>query len=334
MLRDAVDQGTLSLETPEALPAGLSGLYGRWFRHRFPRAEDYEPFLPLLSVLVAAEHAVPEPHLEAMFGWDVRRGARMLEGLGSLFERRPEGVAPFHKSLRDWLSDSAAAGARFVVDARAGSDQLFDYLWGVFERWAQHGNGPLDVLCLAELPPRTYGRLPDDIGRRIPRDLAERLLPALIRVAEDLTGVHAWRPAISWWQAVAQLAEILGRAGAETLAYALDEFGSILVTLGDRNFALIAYRDALAIRDQLVRGEEHNAKWQRGVSTSHLRIGDVELVQGQLAAALASFEAALAIAARLASEDEHNVWQQRDVALAENCGGRALPGRSESARNT
>ena len=97
-LREAVDCETLSLRAPEGLPQGLVGLYERWFRHRFPSLETYERYLPLLSVIVAAEHPVPEAWLTRLFGWSKREAAAMLEGLGSLFERRSDGVAPFHKS--------------------------------------------------------------------------------------------------------------------------------------------------------------------------------------------------------------------------------------------
>jgi hypothetical protein len=184
MLREAVAEGTLGLDQPEALPQGLAGLYQRWFWHRFPSAEDYGRYVPLLSVLVAAAHPVPEAVLAEMFGWSKRERANMLEGLGSLFERRPEGMAPFHKSLRDWLTDADAAGAAFVVDEEAGAKHLFDYLWSAFEKWAREPDGPLDAFCLAELPVQTARWTAAEIGKRIPIELFRIIKPALIRVAE------------------------------------------------------------------------------------------------------------------------------------------------------
>ncbi len=128
-----MEAGLLDLAAPEGLPQGLIGLYELWFRHQFPDPAAYErEVLPLLEVIVAAEHPVPEAVLTGLFGWSVRERARQLERLGSLFERRPEGVAPFHKSLRDWLLDEHAAGAAFVADAAAGRQLLLDFLWQRF----------------------------------------------------------------------------------------------------------------------------------------------------------------------------------------------------------
>jgi hypothetical protein len=124
MLREAVTAGTLSLFAPEGLPRGLIGLYERWFRRQFPDRQIYEAYVPVLAVLAAAEHPVPESWLARMFAWSKREEARMLEGLGSLFERRADGVAPFHKSLRDWLIDPRSAGADFVVDEADGTRRL------------------------------------------------------------------------------------------------------------------------------------------------------------------------------------------------------------------
>src|SRR5271166_2962282 len=74
-LREAVAAETLSLRAPEGLPQGLVGLYERWFRHRFPSLETYERYSPLLSVIVAAEHPVPEAWLTRLFGWSKRKAA-------------------------------------------------------------------------------------------------------------------------------------------------------------------------------------------------------------------------------------------------------------------
>jgi hypothetical protein len=136
VFREAVANGTLRLDAPEGLPQGLVGLYERWFRRFFPDHRAYEAYVPLLEVIAAAEHPVPEPWPSRLFGWSTRDAARMLEGLGSLFERRPEGVAPFHKSLRDWLIDPRKAGADFVVDESAGTCRLVKALWASFRRWA------------------------------------------------------------------------------------------------------------------------------------------------------------------------------------------------------
>ena len=118
-LRQAVDAKSLDISTATALPQGLVGLFERWFRRQFRSQQIYEAYVPLLQVLIAAEHAVPQDWLAAIFNWSKRKQAQMLEGLGSLFEMRPEGVAPFHKQLcGTWLTDDRTAGGAFVVVTR------------------------------------------------------------------------------------------------------------------------------------------------------------------------------------------------------------------------
>ncbi len=61
---------------------------------------------------------------------------------------------------------------------------------------------------------------------------------------------------------------------------------------------------------QLAASDRGNAGWQRNLSVSYDRVGDVQVAQGDLAAALASYEASLAIAERLAASDPGNAgWQ-------------------------
>lgn len=134
-LQDAASRGLLDLAHPDGLPRGLGGLYERWFRRQFGNAETYKTYVPLLEVLAASEHPVPESWIERIFGWPKREQTRRLEGLGSLFPRGRDGFAPFHKSLRDWLVDGKAAGADFVIDVLGGRRKLTDALWSAFLTW-------------------------------------------------------------------------------------------------------------------------------------------------------------------------------------------------------
>jgi hypothetical protein len=150
-LRDAVSTGLMSLSNLDQLPKGLIGLYERWFRRQFPNRADFEVFRPLFEVLVAAGHPVPEVWLEKIFAWSKPEKAKMLEGLGTLFERRTDGIAPFHKSVRDWLIDEHSAGADFVIDTKQGARRLTGILWPAFESWANSAASALDPFCETEL---------------------------------------------------------------------------------------------------------------------------------------------------------------------------------------
>jgi hypothetical protein len=124
----------------------------------------------------------------------------MLEGLGTMFERRKDGVAPFHKSVRDWLADDRSAGSDFVIDADAGSNRLIDGLWPTFESWIrQPGVGRVDSYCLDELTSQiTRVQCVQATRDRFIEHLSDReFIHGLIWVGTD--GDEDWRRWRRYW---------------------------------------------------------------------------------------------------------------------------------------
>ncbi len=87
---------------------------------------------------------------------------------------------------------------------------------------------------------------------------------------------------------------------------------------GQRNMeaALDSFRTALAISEPLVVRDPDNAEWQRDLSVSHNKVGEILQLQGKAATALESFRTALGIAERLAARDPGNADWQRDLIVA------------------
>jgi tetratricopeptide (TPR) repeat protein len=325
MLREATSKGTLSLNAPEGLPQGLVGLYERWFRRWFPDRRSYERYVPVLEVIAAAEHPVPEPWLAQIFAWSKRDAAAMLEGLGSLFERRPDGVSPFHKSLRDWLVDPKKAGADFVVDESAGTRRLVEVLWPSFQQWANEPDADvLDRFCVVELPRQLFHLPAAGIGRLPGLQPWTKLKVALFKVAQQRLAAYEWETALSWLRAATLLADSVGSIGQADYASALGSIGVILFALGRSGEALQSYRDSLGIRDGLAKSDPSNAEWQSELASANGRIGDVQMAQGNLAAALTSYEAKRSIVSRLAQSSPSNAGWQHDLSVAYNKVGDVL----------
>ena len=72
----------------------------------------------------------------------------------------------------------------------------------------------------------------------------------------------------------------------------------------------------MEIRERLAATDPKNADWQRDLSVSQERIGDVQKVQGDLPGALASYRASMEIRERLAASDPKNAYWQRDLAAS------------------
>jgi hypothetical protein len=69
----------------------------------------------------------------------------------------------------------------------------------------------------------------------------------------------------------------------------------------------------LAVAVRLAAADPSNAGWQRDLSVSQERIGNVLRAQGDLAGALRAYRESLAVRARLAAADPSNAVWQRDL---------------------
>jgi tetratricopeptide (TPR) repeat protein len=94
------------------------------------------------------------------------------------------------------------------------------------------------------------------------------------------------------------------------------DLGDLFVTTGNLNQADEAYRQARAIADRLAKADPGNAGWQRDLSVSFDKVGNVLEAQGNLPEALKSYRDSLAIRDRLAKSDPGNARWQRDLATS------------------
>jgi tetratricopeptide (TPR) repeat protein len=80
----------------------------------------------------------------------------------------------------------------------------------------------------------------------------------------------------------------------------------------------------------LAKSDPSNAGWQRDLSVSHIKVGDVLADQGNLTDALKSYREGLDIAERLANGDPGNMGWQRDLAVANERVGHTYLARKET----
>ena len=84
---------------------------------------------------------------------------------------------------------------------------------------------------------------------------------------------------------------------------------------GDLAAARDHYQAALDIRTKLAAADPANTEWQRDLSISHDRLGNMAAAAGDLAAARDHYQAALDIRTKLAAADPANSQWQRDLAV-------------------
>ena len=85
---------------------------------------------------------------------------------------------------------------------------------------------------------------------------------------------------------------------------------------GDVARALAAAERSRAIMTELVASNPDNTKWQRDLSVSHDRLGEVLLLAGWREDALAAHRKSFAIRERLTLADPGNTDWQRDLAIS------------------
>jgi tetratricopeptide (TPR) repeat protein len=332
-LREAVAVGVVELASLQALPQGLVGLYERWFRRQFPDEVAYEAIVPLLEVLVAAQQPVPEAWLARLFRWPKRKRSRALEALGSLFEWRAEGIAAFHKSLRDWLVDDHVAGPDFVIDASRGTTRLVRGLWEEFLGWAKAKNrSSLDLFCIRELPSQVMLASAEEV-RALPvsREAWPELWGALVLAADQLTTAFNWEAALSWWRMVVTLSEVPGDIARAQRSLAYRSAGDVLRTLGRRLEAGDDYRTALQIAQALVAEDAENFEWRRALFSAQIRIGNIHAVAGGSADALAAYREANNLIRALAGQHRGDSELQRDLFVSLERLGDALWTQGDNA---
>ncbi len=114
------------------------------------------------------------------------------------------------------------------------------------------------------------------------------------------------------------------------LATASFDLGHLTATIGDKEDAIRAYQEALAIRTRLARENPSVTQFQSELAASHLFIGFRQASMGQLAEAKASYEQALAVVERQVRENPSNTEFQGNLAAIHSYIGslQAMTGRS------
>ena len=129
MVQEGLREGSLTIDGLDKLQAGLPGLYSRYyasFEQRF--GSRYETGIkPLVRLLVAAAGPLPEDLACAVLQWNREQYLAARNDLGSYVVDSPAGLALFHKTLHEWLTDINSAA--FFVDPAPARKVLAEVLF-------------------------------------------------------------------------------------------------------------------------------------------------------------------------------------------------------------
>ena len=175
-LQAAVQQNIIDIKQLNDLPKGLSALYLREFKYRYPDTHHYEQeLLPVLEILVASSRPIPTSDIETLLNYTKRQRAKVIERLGSYLTVTEQGVALFHKSLQDWLLDENSAGADYFVEVEKGHQVLGKVLWQQFTQ-TEGLVSCLDSFMALELPEQLKHWSDDALLKIIDQEAVEQYI--------------------------------------------------------------------------------------------------------------------------------------------------------------
>lgn len=215
-------------------------------------------------------------------------------------------------------------------------------------------NEALDALAAGDVLPATEilrqrmeQRLRDLREARNAAAAAGRQLGTMRKLVDSADALKAFRQAAEaepndfWtWIEVSRLERITGTlegaveaitAASEAAeddvwlsAVAYNEHGDLRRSQGDLSAALQSYQAALSKLRSLMSTDLKQQPmlaavgWQRELSISYTKIGDVQRVQGDLSGALESYQASFAIAQHLIEDNPEDLGWQRDLSVSFN----------------
>jgi tetratricopeptide (TPR) repeat protein len=94
------------------------------------------------------------------------------------------------------------------------------------------------------------------------------------------------------------------------------ELGDKCLEAGNFDVAMQAYRGSLEVRERLAARDPENAGWQRDLSASYGKIGDVLKLEGIFSEALQAYRTGFETRERLAAKEPDNAERQRDLSVS------------------
>ncbi len=137
------------------------------------------------------------------------------------------------------------------------------------------------------------------------------LVALLSRAGRGFAATGQWVQAEALTQEAIELAHRIGDLRAE--AVALVRLGDIATTVGRVDAALAAFKASQVIFERLAASDPGHAGWQRDLSVSHIKIGDVLCTRNEHSDARQHFQTARDIVAQLVEAHPRPEWQ-RDLA--------------------
>jgi len=334
---NADGSSSFDLSNPASLPSGLNALYQKSFRRRFPdvQTDPDSPtsrwnalVKPLLGFILASPEPLPLDLARELMGWDSdptgnEKQHKALQALGSLVKRtghteQPETctLAPFHNSVREWLTSENSQGFRVFAE-----ESLYPLTEATWKRYMRNEeNDAYAWQVLPDLLPKLSQEKQDTLLDEPNWDTSQ----VLYRLADSMAPKLRYTEAAACWTVQVRFSERLSHSAPENAEFARDlwvshnQLGDMQQALGNSQAALLLYQQGLEIAEHLSRSAPENADFARDLGASCRKLGETQQVQGNSQVAFSLYQRGLEIAQRLANSAPENAQFARDLGASYN----------------
>jgi len=256
-LQAAMQQKIIDIKQLNDLPKGLSALYLREFKYRYPDTHHYEQeLLPVLEILVASSRPIPTSDIETLLNYSKRQRAKVIERLGSYLTVTEQGVALFHKSLQDWLLDENSAGADYFVEVEKGHQVLGEVLWEQFTQ-TEDLVSCLDSFMALELPEQLKHWSDEALLKIIDQDAVKKYCENILNLIDlRILPFQRHEQQESWGWLVIRLSELRYGIEHRNTAICLRDFAEYLRYIANFKGAEDLAKRALLIAEKVL-GYDH-----------------------------------------------------------------------------
>ena len=128
MLSEDIVHERINIEETSSFPCGLSGVYYNYFHRIFDQSEyDYKKNVcPILEIICTMSQPLSKDEIADILDVDEYELDEIIELMFEMFPVKDGLILPIHKSLVDWLLDSAKSG-EYRVSARRGHQKISSY---------------------------------------------------------------------------------------------------------------------------------------------------------------------------------------------------------------
>ncbi len=336
---DDVNNPDVDINHPDKFPRGMSNLYLNSFERKFEGMDYKNDIAPVLEVLMAALVPIHTEHVSDLLNMSNRSLNNVLLKTGSFFPVTDGKVQPFHKTLLEWLANSATSN-RFYINPKDADKVMGKEHARILEMLIENPESmdtaneyaikySLVHLYKAGMTKELQGNLVKIMDAE--EQVYTKFLPALDALIEYVIKNIDF----SHEKLLKNTLQLLSSKveNKQRLAYFFNRQGRTYENIGYMTtWSFVFFEKMLKVLEELVALEPGRTDFRRDLSVSFNNVGNIYKAMGEGAKALAYFEKDLKVMEELVALEPGRTDFRRDLSVSFNNVGNIYKAMGEGAK--